>query len=72
MDKKIIKFEDIEIEEYEIHQYRCPTFIKNMDVNEIELSNKFPFHKQDFKYFIGYKDNKEIRPLYIVSRKEII
>ena len=41
-----------------------------MDVNEIELSNKFPFHKQDFKYFIGYKDNKETRTLYIVSRKE--
>ena len=72
MDKKIIKFEDIETEEYEIHQYRCPTLIKDMDVNEIELSNKFPFHKQDFKYFIGYKDNKEIRPLYIVSRKENI
>ena len=25
----------------------------------------FPFGKQDFEYFIGYKDNKEIRPLYI-------
>ena len=72
MDKKIIKFEDIETEEYEIHQYRCPTLIKDMDVNEIELSNKFSFHKKDFKYFIGYKDNKEIRPLYIVSRKEYI
>ena len=29
------------------------------------VSNKFPSDKQDFKYFIGYKDNKEIRPLYI-------
>ena len=27
--------------------------------------NKFPFGKQDFKYFIGYKYNKEIRPLGI-------
>ena len=35
MDKKNIKFEDIEIEEYEIYQYRCPTLIKDMDVNEI-------------------------------------
>ena len=25
------------------------------------VSNKFPFGKQDFKCFIGYKDNKEIR-----------
>ena len=29
------------------------------------VSNKFPFGKQDFKYFIGYKDNKEIRSLCI-------
>ena len=29
------------------------------------VSNKFPFGKQDFEYFIGYKDNKEIIPLCI-------
>ena len=29
------------------------------------VSNKFSFGKQDFKYFISYKDNKEIRPLSI-------
>ena len=39
--------------------------ISNIDINKIVVSNKFPFGKQDFKYFIGYKDNKEIRPLYI-------
>ena len=40
--------------------------INNIDINEILVSNKFPFCKWDFKYFIGYKDNKEIRPLCIV------
>ena len=40
--------------------------INNIDINEILVSKKFPFCKQDFKYFIGYKDNKEIRPLCIV------
>ena len=29
------------------------------------VSNKFSFGKQDFKYFISYKDSKEIRPLCI-------
>ena len=38
MDKKIIKFDDTEIEKYEFHQ---------------------------FKYFIGYKGNKKIKPLCI-------
>ena len=39
--------------------------INNADINKIVVSNKFPFDKQDFKYFSGYKDNKEIRFLYI-------
>ena len=65
MDKKIIKFDGTEIEEYEFHQYKSPISTNNIDINEIVVSNKFPFDKQDFKYFIGYKDNKEIRPLCI-------
>ena len=40
--------------------------INNIDINKIVLSIKFSFGKQDFKYFIGYKDNKEIRPLCIL------
>ena len=39
--------------------------INDIDVNEIGVCNKFPFDKQDFKYFIGYKDNKEVRYLCI-------
>ena len=45
MDTKIVKFDDTEIEEYEFHQ--------DIDNNEIVVSNKFPFDKQDLKYFIG-------------------
>ena len=57
MDTKIIKFDDTEIEEYEFHQ--------DIDNNEIVVSNKFPFDKQDLKYFIGQEDNKVTRPLCI-------
>ena len=39
--------------------------INDIDINEIVVSNKLPFGKQDFKYFICYKDNKKIRPLCI-------
>ena len=39
--------------------------MKNIDINKVVVSNKFTFDKQDFKYFIGDKDNKEIRPLSI-------
>ena len=65
MDKRIIKFDDAEIEEYNYLQYKSPISINDIDINEIVVSKKFPFGKQDFKYFIGYKDNKEIRLLCI-------
>ena len=65
MDKKIIKLDDSEIEEYEIHQHKSPILINDIDINKILVSNMVPFGKQDFKYFNGYKDNKKIRPLYI-------
>ena len=65
MDQKIIKFDYTEIQEYKFHQYKSLISINVIDINEIVVSNKFPFGKQDFKYFIGYKDNKEIRPICI-------
>ena len=39
--------------------------INNIDVNERVVSNKLPIGNQDFKYFIGYKDAKKIKPLCI-------
>ena len=67
MDKKIIKFDDNEIEDYEFHQHKSPISKNYIDINQRVVSNKFPYGKQDFKYFIGYKDNKEVRPLCIFS-----
>ena len=43
MDKKNIKFDDTEIEEYEFHQYKYPILIDNIDINKILVSNKLPF-----------------------------
>ena len=64
MGKKLIKF-DTGIQEYKFCQCKSPILINDSDINEIVVSNKFPFGKQDFKYFIGYKDDKQIRPLCI-------
>ena len=63
MDKKIIKFDDIEIEKYKFHQYKSPILIDNIDVNKIVVFNKISFGKKYFKCFIVYKDAKKIRPL---------
>ena len=63
MDKQIIKFDDTETEEYKFHQYESPVLINDIVFNETVISKRFPFGKQNFKYFIVYKDNKKIRPL---------
>ena len=68
MDKKIIKFDDSEIEEYKFYQNKGPI----IDINKIVVSNKLPFGKQDFKYFIVYKDFETIRSLQIFRPQIII
>ena len=35
------------------------------DINEIVVSHRILLGKQDFKYFIGYKFNKEVRSFCI-------
>ena len=52
--KSIIKFGDTEIEKHKFHQYRKPILIKNIDFNQLVVSNKISFGKNGFKYFIGY------------------
>ena len=65
MDKRIIKFDDTKIEKYKFHQNKNPISINDIDINKIVVSNKFPFVKQDFKYFISHKGSEKIRPLRI-------
>ena len=54
--EKVIKFGDIEIQKQNFHQHEGTISIKNTDINKIVVSNKVPFGKKEFKYFIGYKD----------------
>ena len=72
MDKKIIKFDETEIEEYKFHQNKSPISINDIDINKVFVSNKLLFDKQDFKYFIGYKDSEKIKPLCIFCLQMII
>ena len=48
MNNRIIIFDDIEIEEYKFHKYKSPILLNAVYINEIVVSNKFPFGKQDF------------------------
>ena len=70
MEKTIIKSGDIEIEKKQkFFQHKRTISIKNIDINKIVVSNKVSFGKKGFKYFIGYKGAKNIRPLCIFLPK---
>ena len=69
MEKTVIKFGDIEIQKEKFHQNEGPILIKNVDTDKIVVSNKVPFDKKRFKYFIGYKDAKKIKALCIFLPK---
>ena len=45
---------------------------KDIHINKIVVSIKFPFRKQDFKYFIGDKDTKKNRPSCIIRPQKAI
>ena len=57
MDKKIIRFDDTEIEEYDVHQYEK---ISDIDINEIVVYNKFHFGKKYFKILLVTKIIKKL------------
>ena len=59
IDKSIIKFDDTDIKKYKLHQNKSSISIGDIDINKIVVSNKLPFNKQDFIYFIGFKDDKK-------------
>ena len=65
MDKKLQNLMILKLKKYKFHWNKSPTLTNDIDINEIAVSNKLPFVKKDFIYFIGKNDDKKIRPLYI-------
>ena len=69
MDKKNLKFDDTEIEKCKFYEHKSPSWINNIYINKIVVSNEVPFGNQDFKCFIGYKNAKKLN-LYAYSFQE--
>ena len=66
MSEKILKLGDVEVNKNEYRASKQPIALNLVNINQIVVSDKFKRSGKCFKYFIGYKDNDIIRPLYIV------
>ena len=53
----------------QIYRHERPIPVKNVDIDKTVVSNKVPFGKKRFKYFIEYKNAKIIKPLCIFLPK---
>ena len=70
MGKENITSGNIEVEKHKFHHCKNPISIYIVKIDRIVVSNKFPFGKKGFKYFIGYEhDHKKVMPLCIMPPK---
>ena len=66
MSGKNINFDDKKIKRSIFYKNKAINNIEDIDVNNILVSKKEPYGtKNSHKYFIGYNDNDNIRPLCI-------
>ena len=56
----MLQLDFTEIKKYKFLQNKSSISISNKDINKIAVSNKLPFCKQDFIYFIGYRYDKKV------------
>ena len=69
MDKKLLKIDGTKIEKYKLHQHKYAISITNIDIDKILVSIKVSLGKDDFEYFICYKDGKKVKTLFILLPK---
>ena len=50
--------DNYKIPEYEVHQYGSHISINNININKVIVSSKLRFDKQNFKYLIVYKNDR--------------
>ena len=66
MSDKTLKFDNVRLNKKEIHKSKQPTDLVLVSVYQIVISDKFKHNDDGFKYFIGYREGKIVKPLCII------
>ena len=66
MIEKTLKFDNIRLDKKEFHKSKQPINLDLVNVDQIVISDKFKHSDDGFKYFIGYKEGKIVKPLCII------
>ena len=63
--EKTLKFNNIRVNKKEFHKFKQPINLDLINVDQIVISDKFKHDNGGFNYFIGYKEDKIVKPLCI-------
>ena len=66
MSEKTLKFDNIKVNKKEFHKSKQPVNLDLINVDQIVVSDKFKQSDDSFKYFIGHKDGKIVKPFCII------
>ena len=66
MSEKTLKVDNIRVNKKEFRKSKQPINLDWINVDQIVVSDKFKDSNGDFKYFIGYKEGKTVKPLCII------
>ena len=66
MNKKTLKFRNIEINKKEFHKSKQAIDLDSVTTDKIVVSDKFRHSREGYKYFIAYKEDEIVRPLCII------
>ena len=65
MGEKTLKFNDTKINKKEFHISKQAIDLDLVDTGKIVVSDRFKHSEEGFKYFIGYQQDKMVKPLCI-------
>ena len=66
MSEKTLRFINVRANKKVFHKSKQPIDLKLVSANQIVVSDKFKDDDDGFKYFIGYKEDKIVKPLSII------
>ena len=59
-------FNNIKVNKKEFHKSKQTIDLDSVDTDKIIVSDKFRHSEESFKYFIGYQEDKIVKPLSII------
>ena len=66
MSEKTLKFNNVKVNKKEFHKSKKAIDLDSVDTDKIVVSDKFQHNEGSFKYFIGYQEDENVKPLCII------